>query len=135
MDILIYEPHHRMRWLLVDMLHVAFAPTRLLEAPDAAAARKLCREIRPKLVLVSLGLDEAASISLVADIVAELPEARVVVLAEQASVAAQHAARRVGAAAFLSKDEIFGRLLAELRQVLEIPHDHAARTADDRKAE
>jgi DNA-binding NarL/FixJ family response regulator len=130
MDILIYEPHHRMRWLLVDMLHVAFAPTRLLEAPDADAARKLSREIRPGLVLASLGMDEAAGISLVADLVAELPEARVVVLAEQASIATQHAARRAGAAAFLSKDEVFGRLLAELRQVLNAPKAEPDRAGD-----
>jgi two-component system response regulator DesR len=135
MDILICESHHRMRWLLVDMLHVAFAPRHLLEASDAATARKLARDTRPELVLVSLGTDEAGGISLVADIVAELPEARVVVLAEQASVATQHAARRAGAAVFLSKDEIFGRLLAELRQVLKAPQGDTGRAGDRFTAE
>lgn len=120
MNILIVDPHHRMRWLLADVIRIAFEPSPVLEAADADTALKLCCDARPELVLVAVAPGEGVGMDLVAVIMSKLPQAKLVVLAQHSNL--EGAARRAGAAAFLLKDEVFGKLISLLKQVVWRPH-------------
>jgi two-component system, NarL family, response regulator DevR len=122
MNILIVEGHHRMRWLLAEIVRIAFEPTPVLEAGDARTALRLCREIRPELIIVAAGLGEGADVELVAEITSLLPDSKVVVLAQYRSLAGLHAAHKAGAAAFLAKDEVFEKLLPMLKRMFWRPN-------------
>lgn len=130
MNILIVEAHNRMRWLLADVVRIAFETSPVLEAPDAGTALQLCRDTRPELILVAAGPGEGVGIELVAEIMSILPQAKLVVLAQQGSLAGQHAARKAGAAAFLPKDEVFEKLLPLLKQVLWRPNGESGSAND-----
>ena len=107
-----------MRHLLTEIVRPAFAPSTVLEAADASSATRLCRETRPELVLMDVALPDGNGIALTADIKSVLPTSKVVIVSGNRSRACQEAAATAGAAAFVSKDEIFDKLLPALALVL-----------------
>src|SRR4051794_28638154 len=97
-NILIIEDNRHMRRMLCEMVRAAFEPTPVFEAADAGSALALCREKRPGLVLMDVGLPDANGIELTAVIRSLLPQSQVVIVSNHSSKVYQDAARTAGAA-------------------------------------
>lgn len=108
-----------MRRLLMEIVRPAFAPSTVLGAADASSATRLCREIRPDLVLMDVALPDGNGIALTAEIKSLLPTAKVVIVSNHQTRVCQDAAAIAGAAAYVIKDDIFDKLLPALALVLE----------------
>jgi len=65
---LIVEDQDLMRRTLREYLQSAYANAVILEAADGARALELCRDQRPQLVLMDIGLPDANGIDVTAQI-------------------------------------------------------------------
>jgi two-component system, NarL family, response regulator LiaR len=117
-NILIVEDNRHMRRMLAEMVRTAFDPIPVLEAADGNIALALCRDSRPELVLMDVGLPDSSGIDLTVQIKAMLPESKVVIVSNHRTRASQDAARAAGAAAYVFKDEVYEKLLTTLTKVL-----------------
>ena len=118
MNILIVEDNLHMRRMLIEMVGAAFEDGLALEAADANSALTLCRDIRPELVLMDVGLPDGNGIDLTAAIMSLLPESKVVIVTNHRSRVYQDAARTAGAAAYILKDEVHEKLIPTLALTL-----------------
>ena len=130
MNILIVEDNLHMRRMLIEMVRAAFEDSLVLEAADANSAFTLCRDVRPELVLMDVGLPDANGIDLTATIKSLLPESKVVIVTNHRGRVYQDAARTAGAAAYILKDEVHEKLIPTLALTLFQPGDDPKRGED-----
>lgn len=102
-----------------DLVGVALADEPDLEyvgaAHDRAEARRLVRERQPDIVLMDVNLGKDDGLALTADLLADHPELRVVVLTAHGDATVMRRAAAVGVCALLAKDGSLPDLLAGLR--------------------
>jgi DNA-binding NarL/FixJ family response regulator len=120
-NILIVEDNRHMRRVLREMLRSAFESIQLAEATNAADALTACRDGKPDVVLMDVGLPDASGIELTAQIKALLPSSVVLIVSNHRSRMDQDAARVAGAAAYIFKDDVYENLLPALALVLSQP--------------
>jgi DNA-binding NarL/FixJ family response regulator len=117
-NILIVEDNRHLRRMLLELVGAAFASHAVVAVARGSNAMALCRDIRPELVLMDVGLPDANGIDLTAEIRSLVPESKVVIVSNHCSRASVDAARAAGAAAYVFKDEIYDRLLPTIVNVL-----------------
>jgi DNA-binding NarL/FixJ family response regulator len=88
------------------------------EAADGAAAVRLCRELRPDLVIVELRLPVLDGIAATRAIRAESPAVAIIILTLLEKPDDLHAALQAGANGYLLKHASQRQLVAAVRQVL-----------------
>jgi DNA-binding NarL/FixJ family response regulator len=130
MKILVVEDEQQLRDALGEMLRAGFAEVVVLGAVDARSGLKLSVEARPDLILVDISLPDQSGVELTRSILDALPQAKVVVLSEHDSLVCHQAARNAGAATFLHKAKIDGKLMPILRRLLEQQPAGAAQPPD-----
>ncbi len=108
---LIVEDQDPMRSALREFLQSAYPEATIREAINGARALELCRNHSPRLVLMDVGLPDANGIDLVARIKALLPDCAVIVVSQHTVRAYAERARAAGAFAYVTKDEIYHKLL------------------------
>src|SRR6188768_4026548 len=79
-NILIVEDNRHMRRMLGEMVRSAFRPNPVIEAADVSSAMIVCRDVRPELVLMDVGLPDANGIDVTAEIKTMLPHSHVVIV-------------------------------------------------------
>ena len=89
---------------LVDDIH---------ECEDGAAALAAYRRLHPDLVLMDIGMKEVDGITATRQIIAEFPDARVIIVTDHGDEPFRVAAREAGACGFVLKEN-----LIDLRRLL-----------------
>jgi two-component system, sensor histidine kinase and response regulator len=117
-NILIVEDNPHMRRLLVGLVRSVLRPNRVLEAADGRRALSLCRNARPKVVVMDVRLPGASGIELTAEIKSVLPESVVVIVSTTGNARDREAARAAGASAYVLKDEVYMALPTALLNAL-----------------
>ena len=122
---LIVEDQDLMRRTLREYLQSAYADAVILEAADGARALELCRDQRPQLVLMDIGLPDANGIDVTAQIKEMLPSTAVIVASQHDAGAFVERAQAAGACAFITKGEVHRQLLPAIRRALDSAYaDH-----------
>jgi DNA-binding NarL/FixJ family response regulator len=85
-------------------------------APDADAAVRIARAVRPRVVLMDLNLGETTGLQAIEGILAALPETRILVLSASGEHADVLEAVKAGAAGYLVKSASAEELLAAVRR-------------------
>ena len=116
---LIVEDQAYMRRLLREFLQMAYPEAEILEAGDGGAALALCREHRPRLVLMDVRLPDANGIELTAQLKAAQPDAAFIIVSAHASAAYVEHAQTAGACAYVIKDNVYSDLLEHVRHALQ----------------
>jgi DNA-binding NarL/FixJ family response regulator len=113
--ILIVDDHRT----FTDLAQVALAAEPDLEclgaAHDAATARTLATQLQPDVILLDVNLGDDDGLDLAAELLAERPELRIVVLTAHGDARVMRRAASVGACALLPKDGALPELLTTLR--------------------
>jgi two-component system chemotaxis response regulator CheY len=115
---LIVEDQDYMRRMLREFLHAAFPDKNILEAEDGRSALALCRERKPRLVLMDIGLPDANGIELTAQIKTMLPDTAVIIVSNQIGSAYTERAKAAGAFAYITKDAVHDELLPAVTAAL-----------------
>ena len=128
---LIVEDNGLMRAALLQFLQSAFPGRAIHDVADGASALAFVRERRPRLVLMDVSLPDANGIELTAEIKAQFPEIRVIVVTQlEGSHYIEHA-RAAGAYAYVTKDKIYQKLLPLARRVLGVEQQSPASPGTD----
>jgi len=117
---LIVEDQDYMRQLLREFLQAAFPGKSILEAGDGRSALALCKEHRPGVVLMDIGLPDANGIELTAKIKSMLPGTAVIIVSSHSGSAYTERARATGAFAYVAKELIYGELLPVVTAALRL---------------
>ena len=115
---LIVEDQDYMRRMLREFLQAAFPDKNIHEAADGRSALALCRERRPKIVLMDIGLPDANGIELTAQIKIMLPDTAVIIVSSHAGSAYTDRAKAVGAFAYIAKETVHDKLLPAVNAAL-----------------
>ena len=107
---LIVEDQDIMRQMLREFLQSAYPDARILEAGSGDRALALCREHRPRLVLMDVKLPDANGIELTAQAKALLPETTVIVISQDTALTYVERARAAGAFAYVAKHNLQQRV-------------------------
>lgn len=116
-DILLLEPHDRLRASLRDGIEVAHPGITILEADDAAEALRLLAAAPPRAVLVDLDTMGPGKLDDVRRIKTVAPEALLAVLALEGFPIQRRAVREAGADAYVRKGMIDEDLLPLLEEL------------------
>jgi two-component system response regulator EvgA len=108
--ILIVDDHAAIRELLRDHLLSAHPECVVLDAADGATALAICRQHRPRIVLMDVGLPDADGIELCARFRALEPGMEVIIVSHHVAGEYVGRARAAGAFAYVAKDRIFHEL-------------------------
>lgn len=119
---LIVEDQDYMRRMLREFLQAAYPDKNILEAADGRSALALCRERRPTIVLMDIGLPDANGIELTAQIKSMLPDTAVIIVSSNAGSAYTERARDAGAFAYITKETVYGKLLPAVHAALSTKH-------------
>jgi DNA-binding NarL/FixJ family response regulator len=109
--VLIVEDHTPMREAIRACIERSFPGLCVIEAPDGANALKQVEAHRPSLVLMDINLPDANGLDLTRDIAKRRPSTIVAAISIDTSADLPARARAAGAAEFICKDNIFGRLV------------------------
>lgn len=104
--VLIVEDNSIFRQVLRESLRACCDTLAVSEAASLAEARKVLWECTPDLVLLDLNLPDGNGLDLAAQIQRELPSVRVVVCTSHGISEYREAARRLGVAHFLCKQDL-----------------------------
>ena len=115
---LIVEDQEIMRQMLREFLQSAYPDCSILEAGNGAQALSLCREHRPRLVLMDVSLPDANGIELTAQIKESLPGTSVIVVSQHTAQVYIDSARAAGAYAYITKDTLHRELLPAVAAAL-----------------
>lgn len=115
---LIVEDQDIMRQMLREFLQSAYPDARILEAGSGDRALALCREHRPRLVLMDVKLPDANGIELTAQAKALLPETTVIVISQETARTYVERARAAGAFAYVAKHNLQRELLPAVASAL-----------------
>ncbi|HLU56604.1 MAG TPA: response regulator transcription factor [Pseudonocardia sp.] len=88
-------------------------------APDADAAVRIARAVRPRVVLMDLNLGAKSGVQAIAEILQALPETRILVLSASGEHADVLEAVKAGAAGYLVKSASAEELLTAVRRTAE----------------
>lgn len=124
---LIVEDQDYMRRALRAFLQSVFPDKNVLEAADGKSALVLCRECRPKLVLMDIVLPDANGIELTAKIKDMLPDTAVIIVSNHSGSAYSERAKAAGAFACIAKDAVYEDLLPAVGAALGTPYPDADR--------
>jgi DNA-binding NarL/FixJ family response regulator len=124
---LIVEDQDYMRRALRAFLQLVFPHKMIREAADGMSALALCREHRPKLVLMDIALPDANGIELTAKIKAMLPDTAVIIVSCHSGSAYSERAKAAGAFACVAKDAVYEDLLPAVGAALGTTCPDAAR--------
>ncbi len=105
MKILLVEQNPTLRGLLRSILELGHA--EIAEASDATAALRAFSEYRPDWVLVDLTLREMDGFDATRLLKSSHPEAKVMLVADQDSLALRKKARAAGAGGILVKEDLY----------------------------
>lgn len=119
---LIVEDQDYMRQTLRAFLQTAFPDKNVREAANGKSAMALCREHRPKLVLMDIVLPDANGIELTARIKAMLPDTAVIIVSSYSGSAYSDRAKAAGAFACIAKDAVYEDLLPAVGAALWAPY-------------
>lgn len=108
---LIVEDQDVMRLSLREFLQAAFPAMTIREAGNARQALELCREHKPRLVLMDVQLPDGNGIALTAQIRALLPGTAVIVVSQNTARTYGERALAAGAFAYITKDKVSRELL------------------------
>jgi DNA-binding NarL/FixJ family response regulator len=122
-NILIVEDNRHMRRMLIELVGTAFQRDSISEAPDGATALSMCRELRPQLILMDVGLPDSNGVQLTAQIRALLPQSKVMIVTSHTDRVCVEAAHRAGAIGYVIKDEVYEKLLPALSRVVDQLHE------------
>lgn len=117
MRLLLVDDHHLFREGVAALFRYQPDFEVLGEASNAAEALKLCRELRPDLVLMDIDMPETSGIEALKAIKAELPEIQVVMLTVHESDEKLFEAVKNGAQGYLIKNIRTDEMLELLRGV------------------
>jgi CheY-like chemotaxis protein len=112
--LLIADDDARMRQLLKQV--VGSLASAVYEAADGAEAIAVFARERPDLVLMDLRMKPLDGLRATAQIKARFPDARIAIVSQHAEPELQHEATRVGACAYVLKDQLqeLPRILSDL---------------------
>lgn len=116
--ILVVEDQPSMRTALLDFLGAAFPESVLHEARDAAQALELCGTLQPDVVLMDVQLPDGNGIELTAQITAQWPAVRVIVISYRNSATCIERALAAGALAFIPKESLDRLLVGAVASAL-----------------
>jgi len=121
--ILIVEDHEAMRAMLRGHVQSAYPDCVVIEAADGASALASCRDRRPHLILMDLGLPDIDGIELGARLRELVPEAALIVVSQHSGQVYFERTRAMGAFAYVTKDRIFQDLLTPVARALGVAPD------------
>jgi DNA-binding NarL/FixJ family response regulator len=116
--ILVVDDNRHMRRLLLELLQPAFPGSSVLEAADAREALAHCRQARPHLVVMDVGLPDADGMKLASAVRLVYPATAVVVLSSHEGSAYRDAALHAGAAAYVPKIDVATALIPAISAAL-----------------
>jgi DNA-binding NarL/FixJ family response regulator len=116
---LIVEDQDFMRRVLREFLQSAFPDKNIMEADNGRSALALCRERRPRVVLMDVGLPDANGIELTALVKQMLPDTAVIIVSTHTDSAYTERAQAAGAFAYVAKDAVHQDLLPAIRAALD----------------
>ena len=115
---LIVEDLAYMRRTLRTFLQSAFPEKTIHEAANGNSALAVCREHKPKVVLMDIELPDANGIDLTAQIRSMLPETAVIVVTMHTSSEYAQRASAAGAFAYVSKGSVDKHLIPAIKAAL-----------------
>ena len=116
-QVLIADDHKMLREGLRSLLEKEPGIAVVGEAANGAEAVSLTREMRPSVVIMDIEMPEMNGIEATRQIIAEMPEIRVIGLSMHTETDVEESMRQAGASAFVAKDSAFERLAAAIRAV------------------
>ena len=119
--VLIVDDHNVMRGLLTVFLRGGFPGCQVIEAGTGQRAMEVVAREQPQVVLMDIQLPDANGLELTAQIKAQWPEIRVLIVSQNDSETHVQHAREVGAFGYVVKDRIYSELPALLRSALSFP--------------
>jgi two-component system KDP operon response regulator KdpE len=117
--ILVVDDNRHMRRLLLEMLQAAYQGSSVLQAADASEAIAQCGKAAPHVVVMDVGLPDHDGIEATMMIRLLFPEIPVVILSNHDERAYRDAARSAGAAAYVSKTDVFTALIPSITIALQ----------------
>jgi DNA-binding NarL/FixJ family response regulator len=117
-SILLVEDQTQFRETMRKILAVAFPGAALAEANDGPRAISWLAQLKPDVVIISNELPEPDSLEALQKGLANLPNARVMVVAADPEIADVRRAFKAGAAGLLTRDRVETELAEALRVVL-----------------
>ena len=109
-EVLIVDDQAHMRAVLRDLIQAKFPGYAVADTGNGRQGLKLVQELRPRLVLMDVGLPDANGIVLTARITALLPGTRVIIVCDYAGQAYVDRAHAAGAFGFVTKEKIHTEL-------------------------
>jgi DNA-binding NarL/FixJ family response regulator len=115
--VLIVDDDPRMRAYIRDILGAATGVRVLGEAQDGEEAIQLVHELRPRVVLMDLGMPRMGGLDALRRTKREMPWTKVIMVTVHGEDAYRRAALALGADAFIVKKRLQGELLPALRRI------------------
>ena len=115
--VLVADDHEFVRSMLVDLLDASGDMTVVAQCEDGGQVLDAARRTRPDVVLLDLAMPRVTGLQAARDLLAEHPEARVVVLTGSLTPALVREAQEIGVVGYLLKDDDPGALPGHVRAV------------------
>ncbi len=117
-QVLIADDHKMLREGLRSLLEKEPGIEVVGEATSGAEAVSLTREMKPSVVIMDIEMPEMNGIDATRQIVAEMPEIKVIGLSMHNETDVMESMREAGASAFVAKDSAFEKLASAIHAAL-----------------